>query len=98
MCRNFGRKIDGWLARTLRMTTNSIYAVPAAHCDLGPAYVNNPRKPAARTNTKNTSRMGKMIDGKTIEKRIVLPSMILPSTDRMTETKHLRFVSFQLTS
>ena len=36
MCRYFGRKIDGWLARKLRMTTNGIYAAEAAHCDLGP--------------------------------------------------------------
>jgi hypothetical protein len=29
VCRNFGRKIDGWLARKLRMTTNRIYAAEA---------------------------------------------------------------------
>ncbi len=42
VCRNFGRYFDGWLPRTLHMTTNNIYAVPTTHCDLGPAYVNNP--------------------------------------------------------
>jgi hypothetical protein len=71
VCRNFGRKIDGWLASWLRMTTNGIYAAEAVHCDLSPAYVNNPA--SNQTKTSSVPELPKDHDRKDASELLQVP-------------------------